>query len=276
MAASAAAGRATYSGVVTEETATGAADSRLSVPADRSAGDGVPASVGGLPPLRPARPPIDLATAMRHATWVDAVCLGGIVLSIASSYATLPLAPLLLRHVVAHLLITGSISALLTAGAAVYSGHLAFVPAVLAGVVGNAMFDGFYFWAGRRYGEHVAHFLATHGGVKPRTVARFERWTARFGLPLLAVMPFLPLPTALMILLLGASGVRWRGFVLFDFIGWSLWCATFIAIGHHFHTQVTRIAHLVEHYSLLSTVTLIGVVVLLSVARSVRQGRPRA
>jgi membrane protein DedA with SNARE-associated domain len=242
--------------------------------------DGVPvqdagpvsgADAGSTP--RAERPPLDIAAAMRQATWVDAVCLGGIVLSIVSSYATLPLAPLLLRHVVPHLLITGSITALLTGGAAVYAGHLSFVVAVLAGVVGNAMFDGFYFWAGRRYGDHVAHFLETHGGIKPRTVARFERWTARFGLPLLAVMPFLPLPTALMILLLGASGVRWRWFVLFDFIGWSLWCATFVAVGHHFHAQVTHIAHVVEHYSTISTVTLIAIVVVVAGIRGARQQR---
>lgn len=238
--------------------------------------DAAAASVAASEVPRSERPPIDLVAAVKQATWVDALCLGGIVVSVLLGYITLPLAPLLLRHVVPHLLITGSITALLTGGAAVFAGKLPFVAAVLAGVVGNAAFDGFYFWAGRRYGEHVAHFLETWGGVRPRTVARAERWVARFAVPLLIAAPFLPVPAFVLILLTGATPTRWRWFVLADFLGWAAWCATFVSIGYAAHTQVDHIAHLVTHYSRISTIVLVVVIVAVSVVRSSRHStRPR-
>ncbi len=227
------------------------------------------------PPPRGERPPIDIAAALRQATWVDGLCLGGIVLSVVIGYATLPLTTILLRHVVTHLLVTGSITALLTGGALVFAGHLDFLVAVLAGIVGNAMFDGFYLWAGRRYGEHVAHFLETYGGIRPRTVARVERWVAKYGLLLLVAGPFLPIPASVLLLLTAASGVRWVWLVIADFVGWFAWCVTFVALGHHFHTQVNHIAHVVTHYSRISTIVLIAVVVVVAVVRGGRQQRAR-
>jgi membrane protein DedA with SNARE-associated domain len=226
-------------------------------------------------PPRGDRPPIDLVAALKQATWVDAICLGGILLSIVLGYVTLPLATVLIRHVVTHLLVTGSITALLTGGALVFSGHLNVLAALAAGICGICKFDPFFFWAGRRYGEHVGHFLETWGGVRPRTVARMERWVARFGLPLLTASYFLPIPTWIVMLLLGASGVRWRWFVLFDVAGAALWCGTFLALGHHFHTQVNHISHLVTHYSRISTIVLIAVVVVFSMIRGSRQQRAR-
>ncbi len=227
-------------------------------------------------PAPEVRPPIDIPAALRQATWLDGLCLGGILLSIVIGYATLPLTTILLRHVVTHLLVTGSITALLTGGALVFAGHLDFAVAVLAGIVGNAMFDGFYLWAGRRYGEHVAHFLGTYGGIRPKTVARAERWVAKYGLLLLVAGPFLPIPASVLLLLTAASGVRWVWLVLADFVGWLLWCATFVAIGHHFHTEVDHIAKVVTHYSRISTIVLIAVIVVVSVVRGARQQRGRA
>ncbi len=227
-------------------------------------------------PTRAERPPLDIAAALRQATWVDGVCLGGILLSVLIGWVSLPLAPTLLRHVLPHLLITGSVTALLTGGAAVFTGHYPYLVVVLAGMVGVSAFDGFFFWAGRRYGEHVAHFLETHGGVRPRTVVRLERWTARFGLPMLTASYFLPIPTYIVILLLGASGVRWRWFLLFDLVGSAAWCVLFVALGHHFHSQVDHIAHVVTHYSRISTVVLVAVIVVWSVFRGMRQARARA
>lgn len=256
-----ASGAGTYAGLVSDEPAAAPAVAEAPAP-------------GGLP--RAQRPPIDLAAALRQAGWVDALCLGGILVSIVKGYVTLPLAPVLLRHVLPHLLITGSITALLTGGAAAYDGQLPFAGAVFAGVVGIAMFDGFYFWAGRRYGDHVAHFLETYGKIRPRTVARCERWVERWAMPLLVASPFLPVPSVLVYLLTGASGLRWRWFVLFDLIGWAVWCAMFVTIGYAFHSQVDHIARLVTHYSRISTFVLIGVVIALGALRSARQSRTRS
>lgn len=218
----------------------------------------------------PRREPLDLVAAMEHIRPADVVCLGGILLSVAVGFASYPLAAFLLAHVKVHLLATASISALLTAGAAVFAGTIPLWLVLVLGAVGLAKFDPFYFWAGRRYGDNVAHFIEQYGSIKPRTVARAERWVARFGPPLLTVSFFVPIPTRLVMVLLGASGVSWLAFAVADFVGTMLWIVLYVFVGHHFHTQVDHVAHVVNHYSILFGLGLLAVVIVFSVIRGAR------
>lgn len=222
----------------------------------------------------PRREPLDLVAAMEHIRPVDVICLGGIVLSVALGFASYPLAAFLLAHVKIHLLATASISALLTAGAGVFAGTIPLWLVLVLGVVGLAKFDPFYFWAGRRYGDNVAHFIEQYGNIRPRTVARAERWVARFGPPLLTVSFFVPVPTRLVMVLLGASGVSWLAFAVADFVGTIAWIGLYVGLGHHFHAQVDHVAHVVNHYSILIGIGLLVVVVVISAVRGARMRPP--
>lgn len=222
-----------------------------------------------------ARPPIDLAAALKQATWVDAVCLGGIAAAVLLGLLSYPLSAFLLAHIKVHLVATAALSALLTAGASVFfhTNHLSLL--VVLAVIGLTKFDPFYFWAGRRYGDNLAQFLEETGGIRPRTVARAERWVGRFGPPLLSASYFLPVPSVLVITLLGASGVSWFAFALADLVGTLAWIAVFMAIGHHYHTQVHHVAGVVQHYSLLVGIGLLALVIVVTVVRSTRAARLR-
>lgn len=229
-----------------------------------------PAQVAAPAPGPTRHEPLDLADALTHIRRGDVVCLGGILASVALSLLSYPLAAFLLAHIKVHLIATASVSALLTAGASVYTGANPLWLVVLLAIVGLAKFDPFYFWAGRRYGDNVARFIEQYGNIKPRTVARAERWVARFGPPLLTASFFLPVPTRLVMVLLGASGVSWLAFAVADLVGTVGWVSLYLALGHHFHTQVDHVAGVVNHYSILVGVGLLVVVVVVSAVRGAR------
>lgn len=219
----------------------------------------------------PTRPPLDLAQALRSAGWRDALCLGGILASVALGLGSYPIAAFLLSHVKTHLLVTASLSALLTAGAAVFDHRENLIVVAVLATVGLTKFGPFFFWAGRRYGDDLEQFLEEHSGIRPKTVARTERWVGRFGPLLLTASYFLPVPATLVMVLLGASGVSWLAFAIADLIGAVAWVAVFLAVGHHFHSQVDHIAHVVNQYSLRIGIALFVVLFVVAFVRARRQ-----
>lgn len=221
-------------------------------------------------PAEGPREPIDLAAAMQHATWRDAACIGPIVAALVIALLSYPLSAFLLRHVKIHLVATASLSALLTGGAAVFAGTESLVVVGLLALVGLCKFDPFYFWAGRRYGDNVAHLLVQQGSLRPRTIARAERWVGRFGPAILTASYFLPVPTNLVLVLLGTSGVSWTAVAVADLLGAAGWIAIFVAVGHHFHSQVDHVAHVVNHYTLLVGLGLLVLVIAFSALRTWR------
>lgn len=243
---------------------------------EHSGGEGSPVEADTLvaAPQLPRHEPLDLAAAITHIRRGDVICLGGILTSVVLGLLSYPLAAFLLAHIKVHLIATASVSALLTAGASVYTGANPLWVVVVLAVVGLAKFDPFYFWAGRRYGDNVARFIEQYGNIKPRTVARAERWVGRFGPPLLTVSFFLPVPTRLVMVLLGASGVSWLAFAVADLAGTLGWVSLYLVLGHHFHTQVDHVAGVVNHYSILVGVGLLVLVIVVSAIRGARMRTP--
>ena len=257
--------RDTYAVVVSDDPAPAAATTPTRPPVDDDPG------------RPPRRPQIDLVAALEKATWKDYVCIGGIVAAVVVSLLSYPMSAFLLRHVKVHLVATASLSALMTAGAAVFNHTESLAVVLVLAVVGLCKFDPFYFWAGRRYGDDVAGFLEQQGGIRPRTVARAERWVGRFGPPILTAAYFLPIPSNLVMVLLGASGVSWTAFAIADLLGVVGWIAIFVAVGHHFHTEVDHVAHVVNHYTLLIGLGLFALVFLVAFLRGWRaQARSQA
>src|SRR5690348_2298192 len=86
----------------------------------------------------------------------DVICWAGIALSGVYALALIPVRPLLIgRHPVLLELLTGSMTSIVTAGAFARVGQVSLVVAVLAAVPGMIMFDPFFWWAGRRWGNGV-------------------------------------------------------------------------------------------------------------------------
>lgn len=198
------------------------------------------------------------------------ICLGGVVVSVVSGYALIPFAPTLLLHPLAHLLLTGSTTALIVGGAFARVGQLPLLVVVPAGVVGLTTFDVFFWWTGRRYGDRALRLLLARGGASPGSVAKTERWVARWGLWGLVASYFLPIPTVLVQLALGASGVSLAAFLLADLFGATLWAATLATLGYELGKPAVHVATVISHDALLSSVAIIVVLMLVGVVRGRR------
>lgn len=226
---------------------------------------GAPVSDGGravdaVPPPRPGR-------------LLDAACLSGLILSVALSYALLPATPALLgRHPQVLELLTGSTPATVAAGAFARVGRLPLLLAMLAPLVPAAVFDPFFWWAGRRFGNQVAFRLAGRSERARAGVLRSERFLARWGAWALVAQYYLPFPVSLIRLGAGTSGVPLLRFVLADLVGTLLWYLPAAALGYAVGAPAVRLVHDISHDSLLVGAAVLAAVLLAGWVRR-RRGR---
>lgn len=193
---------------------------------------------------------------------LDVACVGGIAASVILSYAVLPATPALLgSHPEMLEFLTGSTTATVAAGAFARVGRLLLVVALLAPMAQVLVFDPFYWWAGRRYGDQVALRFV---GTSPRAraaVARTERFVARWGAWALLTEYYLPLPASLLRVVAGTSGMSFPRFLLADSIGALLWYIPAALLGYAIGAPAVRVVHAVSHDSLLAGLVLVGLVV---------------
>jgi membrane protein DedA with SNARE-associated domain len=175
----------------------------------------------------------------------------------------LPLVPALVASHPALLeFLRGSTASIINMGARARVGETSLVLAVLLGVPSLMMFDWVFWWAGRRWGDHV--FVWLLGGAGPRTeqrLARLHRIESRFG-PLAVVLAYLlPVPSALIYAAVGDGGMRLGVFLALDVLGTLLWTGLLAAAGYGLGQQAVDIANAVSHYGLWVAGALILVVV---------------
>ena len=175
----------------------------------------------------------------------------------------LPLVPALVASHPALLeFLRGSTASIINMGARARVGETSLVLAVLLGVPSLMMFDWVFWWAGRRWGDHV--FVWLLGGAGPRTeqrLARLHRIESRFG-PLAVVLAYLlPVPSALIYAAVGDGGMRLGVFLALDVLGTLLWTGLLAAAGYGLGQQAVDIANAVSRYGLWVAGALILVVV---------------
>jgi membrane protein DedA with SNARE-associated domain len=72
----------------------------------------------------------------------------------------------------------------------------------------------------------------------------------------------LPVPTALVDMAAGWSGMRLAVFIVCDIIGALLWASLLVALGYGLGQSAVDVAHKIAHYSLYLTIAIIvGIVV---------------
>jgi membrane protein DedA with SNARE-associated domain len=200
---------------------------------------------------------------------LDIACAAGMVAFVVLSYAVIPFTAYLLVHPLWHLVLTGSTSALITGGAYARVGRISMLAVIGTGVVGLAMFDPLFWLLGRRYGDQIARYLGKQLGMV-RLVERAEAFVARFGLWAVVVAYYLPIPNLLIDVVVGASGVRMRRFLVADLVGTLLWLGMLVGLGYALGEPAVHTVKIISHYALYVT---LGIFVLIgiSVARMVRR-----
>jgi membrane protein DedA with SNARE-associated domain len=198
----------------------------------------------------------------------------------AYSLALWPLVPALIgSHPLVLEIVSGSTLAEVTVGAHSRLGELPLWLAVLAGVPGSMMFDWVFWWAGRRWGDRALH-LMLGSDPSPRAVARrearaarLERMAERFGPAAVVLAYYLPLPSLLVYVAAGLSGMRLRTFLALDVLGTVLWVGPVVGLGYAVGQPAVDVVHRVDRYSTILTVVVVLVVIGVQARRRRRAAR---
>jgi membrane protein DedA with SNARE-associated domain len=198
----------------------------------------------------------------------------------AYSLALWPLVPALIgSHPLVLEIVSGSTLAEVTVGAHSRLGELPLWLAVLAGVPGSMMFDWVFWWAGRRWGDRALHLMLGRD-PSPRAVARrearaarLERMAERFGPAAVVLAYYLPLPSLLVYVAAGLSGMRLRTFLALDVLGTVLWVGPVVGLGYAVGQPAVDVVHRVDRYSTILTVVVVLVVIGVQARRRRRAAR---
>jgi membrane protein DedA with SNARE-associated domain len=181
-------------------------------------------------------------------------------------WATLPFrASLVGTHPVLLELLNGSTEAIIAAAAFARVGHGTLIVVLLAALVGLIKFDPLFWWAGRLWGERV---IALFGGRRNRGakyMARVHRWGRKFTWPAVIVSPFLPIPSAIIFVIVGWAGMRLLTFIVLDAIGTLLWAGTLAGLGYALGHHAVVVAQTISHYGLWISLVLIALIIVAQV-----------
>lgn len=204
------------------------------------------------------------------------LCGAGLLAGVVAAYALSLATPSLLAH---HALLlealSGNVPSVIIGGAHARTGQESLLLVLLAPVCGVLIYDVFFWWAGRLWGNTMLVRFARTPRAQQRLV-RTEGWVARRGFWTLLVAYFLPLPNAALYVLCGTSGMRLRVFLVGDALGTLLWTGFIAALGWQIGKPALDVVDAINHYSLIVTVALIAVVVLVSAVRRRQLGQEPA
>jgi membrane-associated protein len=203
----------------------------------------------------------------------DRIIVTGLALAFVLQLALWPLVPALVASHPALLeLVRGSVTSIVNMGARARVGDTSLILAVVLGVPSLMMFDWLFWWAGRRWGDGVFHWLlGGPGGRNERRLARLHRLEARFGPSAVVLAYFLPIPAILIYAAVGDGGMRLWVFLVLDILGTLLWTAALAAGGYALGQEAVDAADALARYSLWAT---IGGVVIITAWSAARRSRP--
>jgi membrane-associated protein len=200
----------------------------------------------------------------------DVLCWLGIVLSGLLYWVLLPLRVSLVgTHPVVAELLNGGTESIISAAAFARAGDGTLAVVVLAAIPGLMKSDALYWWAGRLWGERFIMVLPGSRRVA-RHMARVQRAGRKFTWPAVVVSAFLPIPRAIIYVVVGSAGMRLVTFLILDLIGAVLWIGLLAGLGYALGHHAVVAAQAMSRYSWWFTIAIAALSVLL-VVRSQRR-----
>ena len=207
----------------------------------------------------------------------DILCGTGIGLGIIASYVFIALTPsLLAHHGILLEALAGTNAAIVSGGAFARIGRDSLLLVVLAPLCTIALYDVFFWWAGRLWGEKIVSFYTRSNPRAARWVARGERVVRRRGIWALAIAYYLPLPNVVIYVSCGVSGMSLWTFILGDVMGTLLWEALLVGLGWAIGHPAVHVVNEIGHYALVLTIALIVVLIAVGAFRGHRAQRQLA
>ena len=151
-----------------------------------------------------------------------------------------------------------AVPTLVVAGAMAAGGQLALPSVLLAALLACLLGDSLWYWAGRRHGGRVMRVLCrvslSPDSCVRRSEVHFQRWRGQ----VLLVAKFVPGLSTVAPPLVGAMGLRFSRFVLFDGAGALLWSGLAIALGGVFAAQLDALIGALAGAGLFALQLLLG------------------
>src|SRR5215467_326351 len=200
----------------------------------------------------------------------DILCWLGIVFSGLFFWVLLPVRVSLVgTHPVVAELLNGSTESIISASAFARVGDGTLAVVLLAAIPGLMKFDILFWWAGRLWGERFIMALPGSRRVA-KYMARVRQAGRRFTWPAMLVSSFLPIPRAIIFVIVGWAGMRLVTFLVLDLIGVLLWAGMLAGLGYALGHHAVVAAQTVSHYSWWFTIGIVVLTVLFTL-RSQRQ-----
>jgi len=195
----------------------------------------------------------------------DILCWAGIVLSGVFFWALLPLRVSLVgTHPVIAELLNGSTESIISAAAFARIGHGALAVVLLAAIPGLMKFDILFWWAGRLWGERF--IVALPGSQRAaKHLGRVQQSGRKFTWPAMVLSSFIPIPRAIIFVVVGWAGMRLVTFFILDVISVLLWAGLLAGLGYTLGHPAVVAAKTISHYSLWVTIGIVVLTVLLAV-----------
>jgi membrane-associated protein len=200
----------------------------------------------------------------------DILCWLGIALSGLLYWVLLPLRVSLVgTHPVVAELLNGSTESIISAAAFARAGDGTLAVVVLAAIPGLMKSDALYWWAGRLWGERFIMVLPGNRRVAG-FMARVRRAGRKVTWPAVIVSSFLPVPRAIIYVIVGWAGMRLVTFLILDLIGALLWVGLLAGLGYALGHDAVVAALTISRYSWWFALGIVTLSVL-SIVRSQRR-----
>ena len=119
---------------------------------------------------------------------------------------------------------------------------------------------------GRRlWGERLILLLSGKRNRGTKYMDRVQRWGRKFTWPAVLVAPFLPIPTAIIYVVVGWAGMRVVTFLILDIIGSLGWAGLLAGLGYALGHHAVVVAQSISHYGLWISIGLIVIIVFFQV-----------
>lgn len=129
---------------------------------------------------------------------------------------------------------------LVAAGALADTGAMRGERVLLAAVCASLIADHVWFLTGRRYGRRLLAGVCRLSLSPDTCVRKTDDLVARHGAALLLVAKFIPGVSAVAVPTVGAMGLSYRRFLLFDALGCLAWAGAYVGGGMIFSREVSR------------------------------------
>jgi membrane protein DedA with SNARE-associated domain len=211
----------------------------------------------------------------------DIICWAGITLSGIYYLCLLPFrAALVGTHPILLEVLNGSTEAIVAAAAFARVGHGSLLVVMLASIPGLMKFDPLFWWAGRLWGERIIDLMFSRRRGRSRRASRYMEWVDRRGRwvlwPAVILAPFLPIPSALIYVIAGSSGMSIITFIVLDIIGSLMWAGMLAGLGYELGHHAVVVAQTISRYGLWFSLAILALIIFGQVrrARAMRSAGP--